>query len=98
MVQPRLGRRRRRLPADEEPAGDREAARRTRHPLRRRRCAGVAAALSLAAAGGRDVGLRGDPGAGVRWQVSSCGSGLLFICRPKLALTGVGQPGGRAGV
>ena len=31
-------------------------------------------------------------------QVSSCGSGFLFICRPKLALTGVGQPGGRAGV
>ena len=30
--------------------------------------------------------------------VSSCGSGFLFICRPKLALTGVGQPGGRAGV
>ena len=32
-------------------------------------------------------------------QVSSCGSsGLFIICRPKLALTGVGQPGGRAGV
>ena len=24
--------------------------------------------------------------------VSSCGSGLFTICRPKLALTGVGQP------
>ena len=33
-----------------------------------------------------------------RIEVSSCGSGFLFICRPKLALTGVGQPGGRAGV
>ena len=31
-------------------------------------------------------------------QVSSCGPGLFIICRPKLALTGVGQPGGRAGV
>ena len=31
-------------------------------------------------------------------QVSSCGSGLFIICRPKLALTGVGQPGDRAGV
>ena len=28
--------------------------------------------------------------------VSSCGSGLFIICRPKLALAGVGQPGGRA--
>ena len=34
----------------------------------------------------------------LRTLVSSCGSGFLFICRPKLALTGVGQPGGRAGV
>ena len=25
-------------------------------------------------------------------------AGLFIICRPKLALTGVGQPGGRAGV
>ena len=31
-------------------------------------------------------------------QASSCGSGLLISCRPKLAFTGVGQPGGRAGV
>ena len=68
VVLPRLGGGRRRLPADEEPAGDREASWRTRHPLRRRRCAGVAAALSLAAAGGRDVHLRGDPGTGVRRQ------------------------------
>jgi hypothetical protein len=37
--------------------------------------------------------------AGPQFQkVSSCGSGLFIICRPKLALTGVGQPGGRAGV
>ena len=35
---------------------------------------------------------------GDKAEVSSCGSGFLFICRPKLALTGVGQPGGRAGV
>ena len=31
-------------------------------------------------------------------QVSSCGSRTYISCRPKLALTGVGQPGGRAGV
>jgi hypothetical protein len=30
--------------------------------------------------------------------VSSCGSGLFIICRPKMALNGVGQPGGGAGV
>jgi hypothetical protein len=32
------------------------------------------------------------------WKVSSCGCRTFYICHPKQALTGVGQPGGRAGV
>ena len=39
----------------------------------------------------------GDGPPGTR-QVSSCGCRTFYICHPKQALAGVGQPGGRAGV
>jgi hypothetical protein len=34
----------------------------------------------------------------LEFQVSSRGSGLFYSCNPKQAVTGLGQPGGRAGV